>query len=56
MTSMASESHHDGKVDFKVGDETYQTWYKVLGSLNTPGTTPLVILHGGPGMTHHYML
>lgn len=56
MTSMASESHRDGKVNFKVGDETYQTWYKVLGSLNAPGMTPLVVLHGGPGMTHHYML
>ncbi|KAH0831333.1 hypothetical protein J3R83DRAFT_13984 [Lanmaoa asiatica] len=42
-------------VDFKVGDETYQTWYKVVGDL-TSGVTPLVLLHGGPGMSHHYMI
>ncbi|KJA18970.1 hypothetical protein HYPSUDRAFT_908552 [Hypholoma sublateritium FD-334 SS-4] len=52
---MSSESRN-GKVEFKVGDEIFQTWYKILGSLNAPGTTPLVVLHGGPGMTHHYML
>jgi len=49
---MAFES---GKVDFKVGDEVYQTSYKVLGSLKEE-KTPVVALHGGPGMSHHYML
>ncbi|KAH9474306.1 L-amino acid amidase [Psilocybe cubensis] len=44
-----------GTVDFKVGDETFHTWYKVLGSLKSE-KTPIVALHGGPGMTHHYML
>jgi pimeloyl-ACP methyl ester carboxylesterase len=51
-----SSQPHIGKVDFIVGPETYQTWYKVLGSLTEGGKTPLVLLHGGPGMTHHYML
>lgn len=42
-------------VDFIVGAEMYQTWYEVLGDL-TSGLTPLVLLHGGPGWTHQYML
>ncbi|KAF8551857.1 proline-specific peptidase [Imleria badia] len=44
-----------GTLDFNVSDETYQTWYKVVGDLKS-GLTPLVLLHGGPGMSHHYVL
>ena len=51
---MSSESH-SGKVDFKVEEEIYQTWYKVVGPLKG-GRRPVVTVHGGPGMTHHYML
>ncbi|KAH9478942.1 L-amino acid amidase [Psilocybe cubensis] len=47
---------HTGKVDFKVGSDTFQTWYKIYGDLKSSAKRPLVILHGGPGMTHHYML
>lgn len=43
-----------GTVDFRVGKETYKTWYKVIGDL-TSGLRPLVTLHGGPGMSHVYM-
>jgi len=43
-----------GTVDFRVGKETYKTWYKVAGDL-TSGIRPLVTLHGGPGMSHVYM-
>lgn len=43
-----------GKVDFKVGDDTYQTWYKIVGDLAS-GVRPLVVLHGGPGISHDYM-
>jgi len=32
-----------------------KTWYKVCGDLTTP-TTPLIILHGGPGACHEYLL
>ena len=55
---MPSESYSytsSGKVDFKVAEEIYQTWYKVVGPLKG-GRRPVVALHGGPGMTHHYML
>jgi proline-specific peptidase len=33
----------------------YKTWYTVYGDLKS-GQTPLVVLHGGPGMSHDYML
>ena len=45
-----------GKIDFKVGSTTYQTWYKVFGDLKSSQHRPIVALHGGPGMSHHYML
>ncbi|KAH9478580.1 L-amino acid amidase [Psilocybe cubensis] len=45
-----------GTVDFKVGTDTYQTWYKIVGDIKASKHRPLVIVHGGPGMTHHYML
>ncbi|KAG1871284.1 hypothetical protein DFJ58DRAFT_892631 [Suillus subalutaceus] len=37
-----------------VGDDTYQTWYKIVGDLAS-GAHPLVVLHGGPGISHEYM-
>jgi len=44
-----------GKVSFLHKGETFETWYKVVGDL-TSGVRPLVTLHGGPGIAHHYML
>ncbi|TFK40276.1 proline-specific peptidase [Crucibulum laeve] len=44
-----------GKIDFHVGEETFQTWYKLIGSLDS-GKRPLVTLHGGPGVSHHILL
>lgn len=32
----------------------YKTYYKVYGENNK--ATPLLVLHGGPGATHHYLL
>ncbi|KAI5114837.1 hypothetical protein M0805_001811, partial [Coniferiporia weirii] len=48
----------EGKVDFRVGDETFQTYYKVIGDLSAAAGSghPLVTLHGGPGSTHDYLL
>lgn len=31
------------------------TWYRVTGALDS-GPTPLVVLHGGPGAPHNYLL
>ncbi len=33
----------------------YETWYQVNGDLES-GTPPLIVLHGGPGCTHDYVL
>jgi L-proline amide hydrolase len=33
----------------------WQTWYRVTGDLNA-GKPPLVVLHGGPGVPHNYLL
>ncbi|KAF7319140.1 AB hydrolase-1 domain-containing protein [Mycena chlorophos] len=32
-----------------------KTWYKIFGSLNSDHR-PLIVLHGGPGFPHHYLL
>ena len=36
--------------------EDGETWYRVTGSLDAAGPAPLVVLHGGPGGTHDYLL
>ncbi|WP_131741766.1 proline iminopeptidase-family hydrolase [Actinomadura roseirufa] len=41
----------EGTVRF--GDN--ETWYRVTGDTGS-GRTPLVVLHGGPGSTHDYLL
>ncbi|KAJ3859785.1 proline-specific peptidase [Lentinula novae-zelandiae] len=44
-----------GTTDFHYAGEIFKTWYKVVGSLD--GTQcPLITLHGGPGMSHDYIL
>ncbi|KAJ6514198.1 proline-specific peptidase [Mycena vitilis] len=45
-----------GKIEFIVGNETFQTAYKVFGDLNLKKARPLVVLHGGPGIPHQYLL
>ncbi|MCI3947123.1 L-amino acid amidase [Pseudomonas syringae] len=47
---MADMTSKEGFAPF--GD--YQTWYRITGDLRG-GSTPLVILHGGPGCTHDYV-
>src|SRR2546429_3005911 len=37
----------------KFGD--YQTWYRITGELSAE-KAPLVVLHGGPGCVHDYLL
>ncbi|KAI1081431.1 proline-specific peptidase [Whalleya microplaca] len=46
----------EGLADFHVPGlpKTCQTWYKVFGDLTTK--TPLIVLHGGPGACHDYLL
>ena len=49
----------EGTVAFPIAGEEAQTWYRVTGPPR-PGDAaapaPLVVLHGGPGATHDYLL
>lgn len=47
----------DGKIPFDIPsiDHECSTYYKIFGDLKC-GTTPLVILHGGAGAGHEYLL
>ncbi|KAG6816123.1 hypothetical protein H0H87_008473 [Tephrocybe sp. NHM501043] len=55
-SSTGSPAYSDGKIDFVFQGETYQTYYKVIGDIKTSSNrTPLVVLHGGPGLCHNYL-
>lgn len=49
---MSESSVREGFVEF--GE--YHTWYRLTGELDASGKPPVVILHGGPGATHDYLL
>ena len=45
----------EGKAPFR----EFQTWYGVVGEIaghSTQGPAPVVVLHGGPGATHDYLV
>ncbi|TFY68649.1 hypothetical protein EVJ58_g884 [Rhodofomes roseus] len=46
----------DGHALFVYEGETFDTYFKVFGQLDGRTRDPLVVLHGGPGLTHDYML
>jgi len=51
----------EGELNFAVptAGKSCKTWYKIYGDLtptNPQHTTPLVILHGGPGIPHDYLV
>jgi L-proline amide hydrolase len=54
------EPTRTGTVPFRHGSTDGQTWYRITGDLETAGAngarTPLVVLHGGPGAAHDYLL
>ncbi|KAL8707393.1 MAG: hypothetical protein Q9225_007763 [Loekoesia sp. 1 TL-2023] len=55
MTSQITE----GKIPFSIpsSSEDCKTWYQIHGPhSSTTGTRPLLILHGGPGIPHNYLL
>ncbi|KAI6164453.1 Alpha/Beta hydrolase protein [Pisolithus thermaeus] len=53
---MASVKIVEGEADFLVptAGKPCKTWYRVYGDLKS-GVLPLVVLHGGPGVTHEYV-
>ncbi|KAI0359761.1 proline-specific peptidase [Trametes cingulata] len=46
----------EGLAPFTHEGETHQTYYKVFGELEGRTRPPVVVLHGGPGLTHDYTL
>ncbi|KAI0360574.1 proline-specific peptidase [Trametes cingulata] len=54
--SDASNLTMEGTTPFEYKGETYETYYKVLGDLAARTEAPLVVLHGGPGLVHNYLL
>jgi proline-specific peptidase len=56
VSELPSVPVKEGTIPFAVGGETFSTWYKLFGVLEGRGKRPLVILHGGPGLTHDYLL
>jgi hypothetical protein len=57
MSRRADMATTEGTVDFDLpaAGKPCKTWYKIVGDLDC-GITPLIAVHGGPGLTHHYML
>ena len=49
-------SMKEGHAPFAYQGETHQTYYKVFGDLENRTRTPVVVLHGGPGLSHDYLL
>ncbi|KAF8960222.1 proline iminopeptidase [Flammula alnicola] len=46
----------EGTIPFPYKGETFQTYYKVFGDFKNRERTPLVVLHGGPGLSHDYLV
>jgi proline-specific peptidase len=48
----------EGKIpiDIPQANKPCFTWYKIVGDLAKSNKTPLILLHGGPGCGHNYLL
>jgi L-proline amide hydrolase len=44
-----------GFIENRIPFQGFETWYRITGDLDSP-LTPLVVVHGGPGCTHDYLL
>jgi pimeloyl-ACP methyl ester carboxylesterase len=53
---MTTPKVSEGTIPFEYEGETLQTWYKVVGDVAPRNPRPLVVLHGGPGVSHDYMI
>ena len=54
--AQAADQTREGTVQFELGNgEIAETWFRITGDLESGGA-PLVLLHGGPGATHNYLL
>ena len=58
MVTTPSSGSSSGLAPFiypSAGNKLLQTYYRVFGDLES-SVTPLVVLHGGPGFPHNYLL
>lgn len=46
----------EGTIPFIHEGETFETHYRVFGNLKGSQKPPLIVLHGGPGLIHNYLL
>ena len=55
---MAGTPVQEGSVSWETpgAEQVCVTWYKTFGNIRKSDTTPLVVLHGGPGGAHEYLL
>ncbi len=51
-----SATVREGLLPFSYQGENLQTYYKVIGDHHDHNHTPVVVLHGGPGLSHDYLL
>lgn len=49
---MTTSITNEGKIPLR----GYHTWYRIVGEGEAAGKRPLLVLHGGPGVTHDYLL
>ena len=54
LTQAIPLSANNGSAPFLYGNETFQTYYETYG-LSGSSNTPLIVLHGGPGLSHDYL-
>lgn len=57
LSALSASSPSEGFIPFQYHGETFQTYYKVFGDINakTNNHAPLIVAHGGPGLTHDYL-
>ncbi|KAJ7065985.1 proline iminopeptidase [Mycena belliarum] len=48
-------SFTEGKIPFIVRGETLETYFKLVGDIASCAHGPLIVLHGGPGISHDYL-
>ncbi|RDX56731.1 proline iminopeptidase [Lentinus brumalis] len=56
MATLTKAPVVEGHIPFAYQGETYETYYKVYGDLANRTQSPLVALHGGPGLSHDALL
>jgi len=58
VPTLAISSPSQGLIPFRYQGEVFQTYYKIFGEINEHklDSTPVIVAHGGPGLTHDYLL